>query len=166
MATMLKETITNLHEIQMALQRKLCVVTNLLRALPRRTLKTAGNAHAHSAACLPPHRSKLHAPPALPRGRGRPPADWEGRSAAWENQESQRSKVESRDSGGTRLVASAVVRTKPGPPFQELPNPPEAVPNLVRRGAAARPGCGRMMLASVRRHPGCWLAQRDGAPVP
>ena len=31
------------------------------------------------------------------------------------------------DLGGTRFVASAVARTKPGPPFQELPNPPEAV---------------------------------------
>ena len=41
--------------------------------------------------------------------------------------ESRRSKVEDRRSGGTRFVASAVARTKPGPPFQELSCPPEAV---------------------------------------
>ncbi|MBP5543052.1 MAG: hypothetical protein ILM98_03180 [Kiritimatiellae bacterium] len=50
----------------------------------------------------------------------------------------ERSKVKGRErgrrSGGTRFVASAAARTKPGPPFQEHSNPPEAVPNPVRRG--------------------------------
>ena len=140
-----------------------CVVTNLPRALPRRTLKIAGNAHAHSAACLPPHRSKLHAPPALPRGRGRSPADWEGRPAAWENQESRRSKVESREGrASSRPQWPGRSRALPSKNF---PTRRRRFPNLMRRGEVARSGCGRMMLASMRRHLGRWLAQRDGAPV-
>ncbi len=54
---------------------------------------------------------------------GRTSSDWEGRSAAWENREAEgrKSKVEGRRSGETRFVASAVARTKPGPPFQRFP---------------------------------------------
>ncbi len=48
---------------------------------------------------------------------------------------------------------------------KNFPSPPGAVPNLVRRGEAARPMCRRMGLAPMRRHQGRWLAQRDGAPV-
>ncbi len=50
-------------------------------------------------------------------------------------------------------------------PSKNFPTRRRRFPNLVRRGEVARSGCGRMMLASMRRHPGRWLAQRDGAPV-
>ncbi len=49
--------------------------------------------------------------------------------------------------------------------FPRISNPPEAVPNLVRRGEAARHGCGRMVLAPMRQNQCLWLAQRGGAPV-
>ena len=37
---------------------------------------------------------------------------------------------------------------------KNFPNPPEAVPNLLRRGEATRHGCGRMGLAPMRPHQG------------
>ena len=96
------------------------------KALPRRTLETAGDArHAFSGvSAAAPKRASCAASPAarsvpLPGRLGRPLCGM-GKPG------SRRSKVEGRG-GGTRFVASAVARTKPGPPFQELPNPPEAV---------------------------------------
>ena len=74
-----------------------------------------------------------------------------------------KSKVESREGrASSRPLWPGRSRALPSKNF---PTRRRRFPNLVRRGEVARSGCGRMMLASMRRHPGRWLAQRDGAPV-
>ena len=80
---------------------------------------------------------------------GRSPADWEGRIAAWEILGIEVERME---------VCCAWAS-------KNFPSPPEAVPNLVRRGEAIRHGRGRMGLVPMRRRQGRWLAKRDGAPV-
>ena len=77
--------------------------------------------------------------------------------------EGRKSKVEGRE--GRALSRPQWPGRSRALPSKNFPTRRRRFPNLMRRGEVARSGCGRMMLASMRRHPGRWLAQRDGAPV-
>ena len=138
-----------------------CVVTNLPRALPRRILKTAGDARRAfcGVSAAAPKQASCAASPAarpwpLPGRLGRPLCGM-GKLG--------KSKVEGREGrASSRPQWPGRSRALPSKNF---PTRRRRFPNLMRRGEVARSGCGRMMLASMRRHPGRWLAQRDGAPV-
>ena len=99
-------------------------------------------------------------PGVRPASASTAPAAAEGRKSKVEG---RKSKVEGRE--GRALSRPQWPGRSRALPSKNFPTRRRRFPNLMRRGEVARSRCGRMMLASMRRHLGRWLAQRDGAPV-